>query len=218
MSAIGPAIEEFGPFSHVEKRDGTVIEVAEWLLLIQEVVAEFTLERVLDRSLVALIDPATRFYLLGRWIYGQGTVPFDEANKLARSLGTELAPLMKGNGIVMQKGSQVQLMGPKERNQRKTNFGMGSDVSIIDVLHQACIFWEDNKREALTDLLMKHSFNQEIFWQVSQCLDEFLPPGNKEKQLFQGLLMARLGLEGKLRLHSMELMEKAAAQEKMDLK
>jgi hypothetical protein len=30
--------------------------------------------------------------------------------------------------------------------------------------------------------------------------------------------MARLGLEGKLRLHSMELMEKAAAQEKMDLK
>jgi len=111
MSAIGPAVEAFGKYARVEKLSGEPVSVAELLEYVRKVVSEFALERILipsrpspyqgeGRVGLGGVDAVTRYYLLYRWTYNHARVQFDEANKLANSVGVELSALWGAGGIV----------------------------------------------------------------------------------------------------------------------
>jgi putative DNA methylase len=194
MSAIGPAVEAFGKYARVEKLSGEPVTVAELLEYVRKVVAEFALERVLGSAQLGGVDAPTRFYLLYRWTYKHARVLFDEARKLAQSVGVELTTLWDSGGLVERQREYVRVPTPLER-ARSANFARRTKFeTMIDALHYAVWLWDQNERKRLQDHLSATYGGDETFWQVAQAIAEVLPEGDKEKQLLQGLLYGRRSL------------------------
>jgi putative DNA methylase len=195
MSAIGPAVEAFGKYARVEKLSGEPVTVAELLEYVRKVVAEFALERVLGSAQLGGVDAPTRFYLLYRWTYKHARVLFDEARKLAQSVGVELTTLWDSGGLVERQREYVRVPTPLER-ARSANFARRTKFeTMIDALHYAVWLWDQNERKRLQDHLSATYGGDETFWQVAQAIAEVLPEGDKEKQLLQGLLYGRRSLQ-----------------------
>jgi len=188
MSAIGPAVEVFGKYVRVEKLSGEPVTVTELLEYVRKVVSEFALERVLGSAQLGGLDAPTRFYLLYRWTYNHARVPFDEARKLAQSVGVELEKLWGEGGLVQREKEYVRVPTPLQR-AKSTNFTRKTKFeTMIDALHYAVWLWDQNERKRLLDHLLKTYGSDEIFWKVAQAIAEVLPEGDEEKRLLQGLL------------------------------
>ncbi len=188
MSAIGPAVEVFGRYRAVEKLSGEVVAVRELLDYVEKVVSEFALERILGSAELGGVDLETRFYLLWRWTYNNSRVLFDEANKLALAVGTELKNLWDTGGLVGKEKDFVRVFGPKEREKDKKFMNQAGFSTMVDALHRACIYWERGERRQLKDHLVQTYGANNTFWRVIQNIANVLPDGDKEKQLIQGLL------------------------------
>jgi adenine-specific DNA methylase len=116
ISAIGAAMEVFTRYARVEKASGDPVSMGEFLQEVRQVVAEFALRRVLHEQAVASeLDALTRFYLLYRWAYGRAEVPFDEARKLATSVGLELTQAWGAGEMVQQEKERVRVLAHYER-------------------------------------------------------------------------------------------------------
>ncbi|MGQ9554503.1 MAG: DUF1156 domain-containing protein, partial [Anaerolineae bacterium] len=111
--------------------------------------------------------------------YNHARVPFDEANKLARAVK-----------------EYVRALGPRERARDARFLERERHATLVDALHKACLLWESNQRQALNQHLALNRGTEEAFWRVAQTISDVLPPGDKEKQLLQGLLNVR-GSPGK---------------------
>ncbi len=194
MSAIGPAVEAFGKYARVEKLSGEPVSVAELLEYVRKVVSEFALERILQSAQLGGVDAVTRYYLLYRWTYNHARVPFDEANKLANSVGVELSALWGAGGIVEKQKEYVVLPSPLERG--KDLSGKSQFTTMIDALHYAAWLWNRNDQKKLQEHLAATYGGNDSFWQVAQGIADVLPEGDKEKQILQGLLYGRKGYVG----------------------
>jgi putative DNA methylase len=116
ISAIGAGMEVFTRYACVEKASGDPVSMGEFLQEVRQVVAEFALRRVLHEQAVASeLDALTRFYLLYRWAYGRAEVPFDEARKLATSVGLELTQAWGAGEVVQQDKERVRVLAHYER-------------------------------------------------------------------------------------------------------
>lgn len=68
----------------------------------------------------------------------------------------------------------------------------GKFKSLIDILHACLLYWEQNNKKAISELLEKTgNTNNSAFWQVAQAISEVLPDGDKEKQMLQGFLYGK---------------------------
>jgi putative DNA methylase len=116
ISAIGAGMEVFTRYARVEQVSGDPVSMGEFLQEVRQVVAEFALRRVLHEQAVASeLDALTRFYLLYRWAYGRAEVPFDEARKLATSVGLELTLVWGAGEVVQQEKERVRVLAHYER-------------------------------------------------------------------------------------------------------
>jgi putative DNA methylase len=116
ISAIGAAMEVFTRYARVETVSGDPVSMGEFLQEVRQVVAKFALRRVLHEPAVASeLDALTRFYLLYRWAYGRAEVPFDEARKLATSVGLELTQVWGAGEVVQQDKERVRVLAHYER-------------------------------------------------------------------------------------------------------
>ncbi|MCD5408790.1 hypothetical protein LR090_06190 [Candidatus Bipolaricaulota bacterium] len=185
MAAIGPAVEVFGRYGRVERLSGETVSVRDLLGLARRLAAEFALRRILKDGQLAGVDRVAQFYLLWRWSYGRGLVPYDEARKLSQSMGVDLEQLVR-QGLVKKNGSYMRLLGPKDRPALPK-----APEHMIDALHQAALYWEQGKERELEEVLAGQFGAQEPFWQVAQAIAETLPDGDKERQLLHGLLSRR---------------------------
>lgn len=181
IAAIGPAVGVFGRYQKVMKPDGTEVSVGDLLTEVRTLAADFALER-LGRDL-GLVDPPTRFYVLWRWAYGGEELEFDEANKMAKSLGAELDELANGHRLIRRKGDAVVLPDFLERLrdeamarpiQRALEEGEWQRLALIDALHVALFFWRRGEREGLVQFLSAGGFQDadHPFWRVAQALYE----------------------------------------------
>jgi putative DNA methylase len=126
ISAIGAGMEVFTRYARVEKASGDPVSMGEFLQEVRQVVAEFALRRVLHEEAVASeLDALTRFYLLYRWAYGRAEVPFDEARKLATSVGLELTQVWGEGEVVQQEKERVRVLAHYERG-----WGIGPDAKM----------------------------------------------------------------------------------------
>ena len=72
----------------------------------------------------------------------------------------------------------------------------GASASLIDVLHRMCAFREKNDTPGMVEFLGRSGqANNQSIWLVAQAVSEILPDGDKEKQLMQGLLNQKDGLQ-----------------------
>ncbi|WP_322798010.1 hypothetical protein [Thermoflexus sp.] len=210
ISAIGPAVEAFGRYARVEKLSGEPVTTAELLEYVRKVVSEFALERILPSPQLGGVDAPTRFYLLYRWTYHNARIRFDEARKLAQSIGVELNDLSGRHGLVRihkrkereeqeeeeymeNKGKKgevfVYLPGPAERGpelEKAKRFN-----TMVDALHYALWLWSRNDLKRLSAHLEATYGSNEVFWQVAQAISDVLPEKDQEKMWLQGLLGGR---------------------------
>ena len=193
ISAIGPAMEVFGKYECVEKLSGEKVSAKELLEFVRKSVSEYALTKILKSPDLGGIDEETRFYLLWRWTYNLAKVHFDDARKLAQAVGVEITEQW-GNGYIKKEKEFIYVLSAKERGR---NFLEKSKFeSMIDVLHASLLYWEQNNRKAITELLEETgNQNNNAFWQVAQAISEVLPEGDKEKQMLQGFLYGREGYE-----------------------
>jgi len=214
LSAIGPALEVFGRYQSVEKVTGEKVAIAEFLDKVREVVAHHALSTVLSEQELGNVDPPTAFYVLWKWTFeptiqngkltnsgGKGNgnhilVPFDDALKIARSVGADPEVLLKTH-VLTQEKEYVRLLGP---NERKHVCGLGeiardgTPPATIDMIHRALNLWAAIEHSQLEEYLEKSGAkNNETFWRVAQALSNLLPLQSKEKQLLDGLLARHAG-------------------------
>jgi adenine-specific DNA methylase len=207
ISAIGPALEIFGKYESVEKLSGEKVTAKELLDLVRKTVSEYALTKILKNPQLGDIDKETRFYILWRWIYNRAEVHFDDARKLAQAVGIELTEKW-GKGFIKKENENIIVLTPIERDKNfleKKKF-----ENMIDVLHACLIYWHQNNKKAITEILEETGYlNNNTFWQVAQALSDILPEekddeynnkkGKKdkkekeisEKKLLQGFLYGK---------------------------
>jgi adenine-specific DNA methylase len=197
ISAIGPAVSVFGRYRKVYRLDGSEVGVRELLDLVQASVAEYALDRILNGSGARMggVDAATRYYILHRWAYGNESVPFDDAMRLAMALGADVSALMERRGLLKQSGETVSLLGPKQRGKIE-ELGLpdksGRLAGVIDVLHRAAVLWEKGDREGLARFLAEGAQGrEEQIRLVAQTIVNILPDDDSERRLLEGFLQGR---------------------------
>lgn len=171
MSAIGPGLESYSKHDEVRRISGEVVKVGEFLDEVRKIVMEFALEQVLGAKSLGSVDAPTQFALLSLWGYGSD-LPYDEARKLAQSVGVELAEI---EGMIKVKGDRVAVQTLKERAKDK-HLGIsrhGEKVPMVDAMYKAVNFLASGSRQTVADYLDAVSYLQEeAFWQTMQALAE----------------------------------------------
>src|SRR5262249_34822927 len=144
-----------------------------------------------------------RFYVIWKWSYGDAKVPADESFKLAQALGMNTELMWDRTGVLEKSGENVQAMPVSKRIKIKNLGEPGADgaaASLIDVLHRMCGFREKGDTPGMGEFLGRSGqANNNSLWLVAQAVSEILPDGDKEKQLMQGLLNQKEGLEAAAR-------------------
>ncbi|MGQ9723637.1 MAG: DUF1156 domain-containing protein, partial [Candidatus Jordarchaeum sp.] len=189
ISAIGPAMEVFGKYESVEKLSGEKISAKELLEFIRKSVGEYALTKILKSPQLGGIDEESRFYLLWRWTYNSAKVHFDDARKLSQAVGIEITEQW-GSGFIKKEKEFISVLDARNRGKKfleKEKFN-----TMIDVLHASLLYWEQNNRKAISELLeTTGNLKSSAFWQVAQAISDVLPDGDKEKQMLQGFLYGK---------------------------
>ncbi|CAN5566614.1 hypothetical protein BH20ACT18_BH20ACT18_01660 [soil metagenome] len=136
IAAIGAGLRPFTRYATVELPSGEPVVAERFLEEVQSRVLDAVLAKV--HSLgdgVGSIDPATRYYVLVRTMFGWADVEFDEANNLARTAGIEL-----GDGLAHGPLRLADVSGKKvhlrDFAERGSDPELGQDGGrLIDVLH-----------------------------------------------------------------------------------
>jgi adenine-specific DNA methylase len=195
ISAIGPAVSVFGRYTAVYRLDGSPVGVDTLLDLVQEMVSEYALDRILNggTARVGGVDAYTRYYILHRWAYGGERIPFDDAMRLSMALGADVTALIDRD-LLKQYGDEVRLQGPKQRKDKKLGEvdRSGLAAPVIDVLHRAAVLWEQGDRDALAQFLARAASNREDQVRlVAQTIINILPESEDERRLLEGFLAGR---------------------------
>jgi len=199
MSAIGPGLSVYSRYPRVERYDGTPVTVGDFLDLVRHEVAAFAIERIVgEKGFGERLDQATQFYVLWRWGYNDWDVPDGEALLLSTAVGVELNALMDRFGLVGKVKGKLRLLGPPARAERLERVVervvAGGAVPLVDVLHKACLLWQEDRQEELSALVAARGGEM---WPVAQAAVELLPRDNPERKAFESLLGTRLDLESR---------------------
>jgi len=186
ISAIGPGMEIFSQFEKVEKLSGEEVSTVELLDYIRKVSTDWITNQLLQGAEAANIDKEARFYLAYRWTYFDATVPFDDAFKLANASGIDITQYWSQDGFIQKKGSEIKVLGPKERKNIKQTQNM------VDIMHKALSIWEEGDKTKLVEFLaITGQQKNNAFFQFCQAVSECLINNSKEKQLLQGFLLSK---------------------------
>ena len=112
VSCIGPALKVFGRYNKVMTYEGELIRADRILELIRQTITDYVIKEIFRDSIAQELSALTGFYVVWRWAYGSSTVDYDDARKLAQSLGIELS---KSRNFIRIEKDEVRLLGPTDR-------------------------------------------------------------------------------------------------------
>ena len=137
ISSIGSAIEMYGKYKKVIDSKDNVVSVLRLLNDTRTIVTDYAIDKVIRGEFAAELSKMTRFYILWRWSYGEAKVPFDEAHKLAQSVGIDLEEEWN-SGFILKETEYIRVIGPDERDSRD----LDESRDLIDILHHALRLWK----------------------------------------------------------------------------
>ncbi|MEM2272452.1 MAG: DUF1156 domain-containing protein, partial [Archaeoglobaceae archaeon] len=179
IAGIGSAIEIFGRYEKVMDYEGNVIRADKLLEYIREVVTDYAVHQILHNGLAEKLSPLTRFYLLWRWTFKEAKAHFDDARKLAQSVGLDLERVWN-RSFIEKKNEFIRVLGPQERKLEDVE---DSD-EMIDVLHHVLLLWQQGRRAEMKQKLIESGFGMnEGFYKVAQAISETLSNDSREKKL-----------------------------------
>lgn len=195
ISAIGSSIEIFGKYEKVMDYEGNIIRADKLLEFVREVVTDYAVRQILHNGIAGELSPLTRFYILWRWTYQEAKVEFDDARKLAQSVGIDLSKEWN-KGFIVKEKEFVRVLGPHERNYKD----LEDSGELTDVLHQVLLLWKEGRGDDIKRVLLEKGFdNREAFYKVAQAISETLSPDSKEKKLLDGFLSGKERLLSELK-------------------
>ena len=186
IAAIGSAIEVFGKYEKVMDYEGNVVRADKLLEYVRELVTDYAVRQILHNGIAGELTPLSRFYLLYRWSYQTAKVHFDEARKLAQSVGVDLEKVWN-RGFVVKEKEYIYLLGPHERDLKE----LDNAKELVDVLHKVLLLWEKGRREEITETLQQTGWLRDSFFRFAQAVSECLPNDSKEKKLLDGFLTGK---------------------------
>lgn len=187
ISAIGSSIEVFGKYEKIIDDEGNLIRANRLLDEVRRIVTDYAVRQVLHNGFAGEISELTRFYVLWRWAYGDKNVHFDDARKLAQSVGIDLVHEWN-KGFIQKDKEFIYVLGPEERKAQELN----DSKELVDVLHNVLLLWKKGKRDDIVKILKETGFGRsDIFYRVAQAISETLPNSSKEKKLLEGFLSGR---------------------------
>ena len=196
IAAIGSAIEVFGKYEQVMDYEGNIVRADRMLEDVRKIATEYAVRQILHNGFAGEISDLTRFYVLYRWNYGSAKILFDEAQKLARSCGIDIAREWSGGGFIRKEKEFIRVLGPEDREPDDIKHR----EELIDVLHRCLRLWEKGKRNDLVTFLQESGFGKsEAFFRVAQAISETLPNESKEKKLLDGFLAGRERLRDEMK-------------------
>jgi adenine-specific DNA methylase len=184
ISAIGFSIEVFGKYEKIIDDEGNTIRADRMLEDVRRIVTDYAVRQVLHNGFAEEISPMTRFYVLWRWAFGEAKIDFDDAKKLAQSVGIDM-PKSGNKGFIKKDKEFVQVLGPDDRDVRD----LDNSRELIDVLQRVLLLWKRGLSEDITRVLAESGFGRsEAFYRVAQAVSESLPTGSSEKKLLEGFV------------------------------
>lgn len=145
IAAIGAGLRAYTAYERVELPNGEALEPEDYLEIVQQQVVHQILTQVFGYSDTGIeaVDPVTRFYVMGRFEFGDSWVEFDKANTLARGVGVELTGaggLLDGAMALLEKDKKnVRLRDYRDRGkvERLADAAeRGERPALVDVLHR----------------------------------------------------------------------------------
>jgi len=184
VSAIGSAIEIFGRYQKVIDQEGNVVRADKLLDFVRDVVVDYAVRQILHNGIAEELSPLTKFYLLYRWTYQEKKIHFDEARKLAQSVGIDLAQEWN-KGFIRKEKESIKILGPQEREIKE----IGDSKELIDVLHKAAILWKSGRNEEMKEVLLESGWGtKDAFYRVAQAIAETLDQKSVERAWIEGFL------------------------------
>ncbi len=186
VACYGPAVGAFGKHEHVEKADGTPVEVPELL----------DLARRAARDAIAgefQGDDLSTLYYLWATLYGASEQAWDDARLVAQIGGSaeSAMEIARQHGLFVVDGPRCRLALLADRADRR---GLGADrgAPLIDSLHRAMVLWKSEQRVDLMRYLAERELIEDPrFWKLAQALFEILPRGAEDWKLVSALLTER---------------------------
>lgn len=195
ISAIGFSIEVFGKYEMIIDDEGNTIRADRMLEDVRRIVTDYAVRQVLHNGFAEEISPMTRFYVLWRWAFGEAKIDFDDAKKLAQSVGIDM-PQSWNKGFIKKDKEFIQVLGPDERDLRD----LDNSRELIDVIHKVLLLWKRGQQEEITRVLTDSGLGKsEAFYRVAQAVSESLPSGSVEKKLLEGFVAGSDKLRADLR-------------------
>ena len=195
IAAIGSAIEVYGKYDRVIDDQDADVPVLRLLGDTRTLVTNYAIDRVIDGKFADSISQMTRFYVLWRWAHGEAKAPFDEALKLAQSVGINLSQELTGGGgqgFIKKDKEHVRVVGPDER----TSDCLDESSEMIDSLHHALNLWQSSKVKEAGKFLSKKGYeHSDALRRVAQAISASLSDttGSKEKDWIDGMFTGSLG-------------------------
>ena len=191
IASIGSAIEVYGKYDKVINDKDQEVSVIRMLEDTRAIVTNYAIDRVSRGEFADRISKMTRFYILWRWTHGEAMAPFDEARKLAQSVGIDLADEWD-TGFIRKAKEHIRVVGPDERESEN----LEESDELIDVLHHALRLWKGQKVDEASKFLDAKGYkNNEVMRRVAQAVSESLSDSkdSKEKDWIDGLFTGALG-------------------------
>lgn len=191
IASIGSAIEVYGKYNRVMDSSDEDVPVRRLLEDTRTIVTDYAIDKVVRGKFAGKVSSMTRFYILWRWSHGEAQVPFDDAKKLAQSLGINLEQEW-GKGLIRKNKEFIRVVGPDERELAD----ILESSELIDNLHCALLMWKDQKVENARKFLARKSHkNGEVLRRVAQAISESLSKskGSKEKDWIDGMFTGLAG-------------------------
>ena len=184
ISAIGSAIEIFGKYEKIVDDKDEIISIEKLLNDTREIVTNYAINKVIKGEFSEEISHMARFYILWRWAYGEAKVPFNDALKMAQSVGIDIEHEWN-KGFIVKDKEIIRVLGPDERDQKKIE----ESHDLIDILHNALLLWKKENRETVDKFLEEEGFkNSEVLKRVAQAISESLSIESAERKLLDGFL------------------------------
>ena len=189
ISTFGPVLEVFSRYQEVKSMTGKLISPEEALDVARRVVTSRTFQKLVPGGAPG-IDEATKFYILSMYFYRARQFPFDEAHKLAISVGTDSIALRDNEHIIRMKQEDVIVLDAAERERSgDIDLESPSDKPLIDAIHLAELAFQRGGLKAYRALAEKLNLDTNPdFRDALQALYVALPEADPEKKALASLL------------------------------
>ncbi len=191
IAAIGGGLEAFGIYDTVIDHSGVPINASRILEDIRRAAIKITMSKLFKSEILSKIGPLTQFYVTWRWCFQDQEVPFDEAKKLAQSLGISLENYWNQVNFLQKRKDRVKLLGPDEiimNKSLKLETTRQFDLELIHVLHELLLTWELGNSKQFSKILKQHEDEREVILVLAQAIAETLSIENKERKMLEHFL------------------------------